>query len=113
MQKSKDACFSSKSATVNHVITLNGNHVEWVDEWVYLGVMLDGSKFHRCTYSVFRLNGHSKDAVVLKLVETQCIPIQTFVIEVIIVGNFTQYTVPFFERCFSTIGSKAALQVIS
>ena len=57
--------------------------------------------------------GRLKDADVLKLVETHCIPIQTYVIEVIIVANFTQYTVPFFDRCFSTIGPKAALQAIS
>ena len=41
----KSRCmYFGKKATMNHVITLNGNPVEWVDEWVYLGVSLKGGK---------------------------------------------------------------------
>ena len=44
-------------------------------------------KFYRCANAIFRIDGRSNDTVMLKLVETHCIPILTYGIEVINVAN--------------------------
>ena len=79
---------------IGHEIFLDGRKVEIVDEWVYLGVTLKSGKkfncsvkerirkFYRCANAIFRIDGHSNDTVMLHLVETHCIPILTFAIEV-------------------------------
>ena len=73
--------------------------LEWVDEWVYLGLTLKSGrtfecsvtdrikKFYRCVNAIFRIDGRSNDMVMLKLVETHCIPILTYGIEIIHVAN--------------------------
>ena len=40
-------------------------------------------KFYRCSNAIFRIDGHSNDMVMLRLVETHCIPILRYAIEVI------------------------------
>ena len=76
-------------------INLNGNAIEVVTEWVYLGVTLRSDKvfncsvtdrikkFYRCANAIFRIDGHSNDTVMLHLIETHCVPLLTYGIEII------------------------------
>ena len=41
------------------------------------------TKFYRCTNSIFRIDGVSNDMVVLRLIETHCVPILTYAIEIV------------------------------
>ena len=80
-------------------ITLSGGKIDWTNEWVYLGVILKTGvsfncsitekvrKFYRSTNAIFRIEGRSNDTVMLQLIETHCIPILTYAIEVIHVAN--------------------------
>ena len=81
------------------VVMLNSKPVEWTSEWPYLGVTLRSGKifdraiaervrkFYRCTNSIFRIDGKSNDMVMLQLIETHCIPLSTYAIEVVHVQN--------------------------
>ena len=74
--------------------SLNGSPVEWVDSCVYLGVCLVSSlyfkysatdrirKFYKCSNTIFRIEGRSDDMTMLSLVETHCVPILTYGIEI-------------------------------
>ena len=42
---------------------------------------------YRCANSIFRIDGKSNDTVMLHLVETHCVPILTYAIEIIHVSN--------------------------
>ena len=96
-KKSKNLYFG-KRIEILHV-TLNGKTIDWVDEWIYLGVSLKSAKsfdcsikekvkkFYRCANSIFRIDGKSNDTVMLHLLETHCVPILTYAIEVIHVSN--------------------------
>ena len=44
-------------------------------------------KFYKCTNAIFRIDGYSNDLVMLQLVETHCVPLITYAIEVIDVLN--------------------------
>ena len=80
-------------------LTLNGQGVEWAEKWPYLGIILQTGqtfnccitekirKFYRACNGIFRIEGRSNDLMVLKLVESHCIPILTYGIEVIFVAN--------------------------
>ena len=93
-KKTKILYFGRK-ADISYEIFLDGNKVEIVDKWVYLGVTLKSGKtfncsvterirkFYRCTNSIFRIEGHSNDTIMLHLIETHCIPVLTYAIEVI------------------------------
>ena len=95
-KKSKILYFGRR-VEVTPDISLNGNVVEWTDKWVYLGVCLKSGrqyncsitekikKFYRCTNSIFRIDGRSNDTVMLHLIETHCVPLLTYAIEVIYV----------------------------
>ena len=97
-KKSRNLYFG-KRTNINHTITLNGKAVEWANEWVYLGVTLRSGKkfdcsiterikkFYRCTNSIFRIDGRSNDTVMLRLIETHCVPLLTYAIEVVTVLN--------------------------
>ena len=97
-KKSKILSFGRKVEMAQDV-ALNGNKIEWVKEWVYLGVTLKSDKtfncsitdrirkFYRCANAIFRIDGRSNDTVMLHLVETHCIPILTYGIEVLVVKN--------------------------
>lgn len=79
--------------------TLNGVPVEWVQKWKYLGVvLLSGPKigcsvvervksFHRSLNSLLRIEGRSNDVIMLQLIETHCVPILTYAVEVVEVAN--------------------------
>ena len=97
-KKTKNLYFG-KRVDITHSITLNGSPIEWVNEWVYLGVTLKSAKvfdcsvkdrvkkFFRCANAILRIDGKSNDMVMLRLLESHCVPILTYAIEVIHVCN--------------------------
>ena len=97
-KKSRNLYFGKKTS-ISYDIVLNGNKVEWADEWTYLGVKLRSGKtfdcsvsdrvkkFYRCTNSILRIDGRSNDMVMLRLIETHCVPLLTYAIEVVHVVN--------------------------
>ena len=97
-KKTKNVFFG-RAANINFEITLNGSVVEWVQEWKYLGVVLRSGKrfgcsvtdrvksFYRSLNSILRVEGRSDDMVLLQLIESHCIPILTYAIEVTDVAN--------------------------
>ena len=76
------------------VPSLNGTPIEWVDTCQYLRICLVSSlhfkcsvtdrihKFYKCANAIFRIEGRSDDLTMLSLVETHCVPILTYGIEV-------------------------------
>ena len=74
--------------------SLNGTPLDWVDSCAYLGVCLVSAlhfkcsaterirKFYRCANAIFRIDGRSDDLTMLSLVETHCVPILTYGIEI-------------------------------
>ena len=97
--KKSRTLYFGKKVDIRYTILLNGKPVEWVDEWVYLGLTLKSGKtfecsmkerikkFYRCANAIFRIDGRSNDMVMLKLVETHCVPILAYGIEVIHISN--------------------------
>ena len=79
---------------------LNGNTLEWADSWPYLGVQVVSGKrygctqnerikkFYRCANAIFRVEGRSDDESMLYLLESHCVPILTYGMEV---ANFSDY----------------------
>ena len=73
--------------------------IEWVDQWNNLGITLrSGARFacsvndrvkklYRCANAILRIDGRSDDIVMLRLLETHCVPILTYAVEVIHVSN--------------------------
>ena len=103
-----DICLNAKKSKIlyygkrfvpTYDVFLNNKKIEWVNEWAYLGVTLKSGpsfncsvvervrKFYRCANAIFRIEGHSNDTVMLHLVETHCVPLLTYAIEVIEVAN--------------------------
>ena len=78
---------------------MNGCDIEWVEKWPYLGIVLvTGTrfgcciadkirKFYKASNHIFRIEGKSNDLMILRLIETHCIPILTYGIEVLFVSN--------------------------
>ena len=97
-KKSRNLYFGKK-ADVSHVITLNNKPVEWTDKWIYLGITLKSNKvfdccinerirkFYRCANAILRIDGYSNETVMLRLLETHCVPILTYGIEIVHVSN--------------------------
>ena len=97
-KKSKILIFGRKLDSVQDII-LNGNRIEIVKEWMYLGVMLKSDtifncsvtdrikKFYRCANAIFRIDGRSNDTVMLHLIETHCVPLLTYGIEILHIKN--------------------------
>ena len=93
-KKSRNLYFG-KRTVISHIVTLNGKKIKWANEWVYLGITLRSSKifdcsvtdrikkFYRRTNSIFRIDGMSNDMVMLRLIETHCIPLLTHAIEIV------------------------------
>ena len=44
-------------------------------------------KFYRCANSILRIDGRSNDMVMLRLIETHCIPLLSYAIEVVNVAD--------------------------
>ena len=91
--------YFGKRTTISYVLKLNGKAIDWASEWIYLGVTLKSAKsfdcsitdrvkkFYRCTNSIFRIEGMSNDMVMLRLVETHCVPLLSYAIEIVNVLN--------------------------
>ena len=97
-KKSRNLYFG-KRIEITHDITLNGNVIDWVDKWLYLGVTLKSGavfnccvkervqKFYRCANSILRIEGYSNDTVMLRLLEVHCVPLLTYAIEIVYVAD--------------------------
>ena len=97
-KKSKNMCFG-KGIQFRFHPTLNGVPIEWVEQWRYLGVVLQSGPrfgcsvtervkaFYRSLNSILRIEGRSDDLILLQLIETHCVPILTYAIETVIVAN--------------------------
>ena len=97
-KKSKNLYFG-KRADNPFKTTLNGIELQWEDECPYLGVCLKSGmtfgcsvtekikKFYRCSNAIFRIEGHSDDLIMLRLLETHCVPLLTYAIEIIHIAN--------------------------
>ena len=93
-KKTKNLCFG-RGSMPNHKLTLNGSTIDWVERWNYLGVtVVHGprfaccvnntlSKFYRALNAILRVNGKSDDMIMLRLIESHCLSILTYAIEVI------------------------------
>ena len=78
---------------------MNGNGIEWVLEWKYLGVTLQSHdffncmiderlrSFYKCLNAILRIEGRSSEPVMLQLIEAHCLPILTYAIEVVHVAD--------------------------
>ena len=93
MQKKSKILYFGKKCVNLFTPFLNGQPLEWVDSWNYLGVnVVSGKKFgcsvyerirkfYRCANAIFRIEGRSDDLTMLRLVESHCVPILTYGIE--------------------------------
>ena len=92
-KKTKNLYFGKRCDNL-YETSLNGKKIEWVDEWNYLGVTLKSGrvfgcsinerikKFYRCANAILRIDGRSDDLVMLQLLETHCVPLLTYAVEV-------------------------------
>ena len=76
-------------------LILDGKSIEWVESWTYLGVALLSHKqfncsidekiksFYRCANAILRIDGRSGEIVKLQLLESQCISILSYAMQVI------------------------------
>ena len=100
-KKTKALWFGKGSHPRCH-LTLNGSPIEWVDRWNYLGVTLvHGTsfnccindtlgKFYRAANTILRVDGKSDDLVMLRLLETHCLSILSYAIEVVHIADRRQ-----------------------
>ena len=87
--------FFGKGSPPTCLLTLNGSSIQWVDKCKYLGVtLIQGprfgccvdetlKKFYRAANAVLRVDGHSDDIIMLNLLETHCVSVLSYVIEVV------------------------------
>ena len=97
-KKTKNMSFGKKKS-VNFRPVLNGVPIEWVPEWKYLGVTLKAGvrygcsvtdrvkSFYRALNSILRIEGRSSDMILLQLIETHCVPVLCYAVEMITVAN--------------------------
>ena len=93
-KKSKNMCFG-KGPAPRHKLKIDGQPIEWVDKWDYLGITLQSgpefsccinktaNKFYRAANAILRVEGRSDDIVMLRLLETHCVSLLTYAIEVV------------------------------
>lgn len=93
-KKSKNMYFGKKCSLL-HKVSLDGKFIDWVDSWVYLGVSLVSGKrfgcsvsnrirkFYKCANAIFRVEGRSDDLTMLRLIESHCVPLLTYAIEIV------------------------------
>ena len=96
-KKSKNLCFGKKHDLCS--LQLDGKNIDWVDSWSYLGVTLKAhtrfnccidekiKSFYRCANGFLRIEGRSDETVMLQLLETHCLSILTYAIDVIHVAD--------------------------
>ena len=97
-KKTKNVAFG-QNVTNLCSLYLDGGKLEWVTSWKYLGVDLkshhsfdcaiDGKlgSFYKCLNAIVRIEGRSNELVMLRLLESHCLPILTYAIEVIHVSD--------------------------
>ena len=97
-KKTKNMYFG-KRKRIDYRPTLLGQSIEWVSEWKYLGIVLkSGSSFgcsvtervksfYKSLNSILRIEGRSNDMILLHLIETHCVPILTYSIEIVHIVN--------------------------
>ena len=82
-------------AECSAIVTLDGNHIHWVDKLRYLGVFIVSGKSFRCCFenakksfyrafnAVFgKLGRIASEEVILSLIKTKCLPCLLFCVEV-------------------------------
>ena len=97
-KKSKNMQFRKKVESLPF-LQLDGNDLEWVETWSYLGVTLKSNKefdcciaqklksFYRSANAILRIEGRSNELVMLQLIETHCIPILSYAVDSIHVAD--------------------------
>ena len=96
-KKTKNMMFGKSNSLP--LLQIDGKNIEWVDRWTYLGVVLKShtsfnccidakvKSFYRCANGILRIEGRSSETVMLQLLESHCLPILTYAIDVIEVAN--------------------------
>ena len=96
--KTKNLSFGAKSQP-SCSLQLNGSSIEWVTKWKYLGVtLLHGpkfgccvddtlKKFYRAANAILRVDGRSDDVIMLRLLETHCVSVLSYAIEIVHVAD--------------------------
>ena len=96
-KKSKNMIFGKNHCLPN--LLLDGKILEWVEKWTYLGVTLRSHKhfdcciedklkaFYRSANAILRIEGRSNELVMLQLLETHCVSVLSYGMEVIHVSN--------------------------
>ena len=91
--------YFGRKTSVTYNLTLNNRALKWVDECKYLGVVLRSGKLFNCSISerikkfyraanaILRVEGRSTDVVMLRLLESHCVPILSYAIEIIHIHN--------------------------
>ena len=91
--------FFGKKLDPKWKLKLNGAEIDWVPEWKYLGVTLKSGvrfgcsvkekiqSFYRSLNGILRVEGRSDDLILLGLIESHCIPILTYGMEIIHVAQ--------------------------
>ena len=97
-KKSKCMSFGKRKSSLCN-LKLNGHEIERTNKWPYLGVVLLSGpkfgccisekikKFYRATNGILRIEGMPDDMLILRLIESHCIPILTYGVEVIHVAD--------------------------
>ena len=97
-RKTKNIHFGSLNPPT-YLLELGGERIRWEEKCKYLGITLKAgltfgccvqetvAKFYRALNAILRIDGRSDDAVMLRLLESHCIPILTYGIEVVHVRN--------------------------
>ena len=91
--------YFGKRTEITSAVYLDGKAVEWADTWPYLGVTLKSGKYFNCSITervkkfywcasgIFRIEGHSNDTVMLRLLEAHCVPLLTYGVEILHVAD--------------------------
>ena len=97
-RKTKNLYFGKRCKSLAQ-LSLDGKEIEWVEECKYLGVTLKSAKnfgcsvidrvkkFYKCANAILRIDGRSDDMTMLRLLETHCVPVLSYCIEVIYVAD--------------------------
>ena len=97
-KKTKNMCFGKKR-DITFRPKLNGSPIDWVDSWKYLGVVLKAGprfgcsvvervkSFYKSLNSILRVEGRSDDMISLRLIESHCVPILCYAIEIVHVAD--------------------------
>ena len=93
--KKSKCLFFGKGQTPKYKLKLDNEEIDWVDKWVYLGVtLLSGpvfgccvaetiSKFYRAANAILRVDGRSDDMIMLRLLETHCVSLLSYAVEIV------------------------------